>query len=275
MLDKKLLDKLLFNTGDMCLKRRAKEIVLSLDPKPNEVVLDAGCGDGFYLHLLSNLSKAKLVGLDDNPKALALAKNYVRSNKLKLVEGDVTKMPFKAGSFDKVICSEVLEHLPDDVAGLKEFKRIIKKGGKIAITVPSHNYPLLWDPVNWLLEHLFNFHFKNGFWAGVWNQHIRLYTPQSLVSAVESAGLTVNKIKVITNRGIPFNHFLLNIGYNIRKSKLFPKTITTTLNKFTSETKPDNWYQQLLNFIKYIDGYNDREFSLSTPTVGIFIEAQK
>ena len=133
MINTKILDELLSNTGDMCLKRRAKAIITSLSPKKNEIVLDAGCGDGFYLHLLSKFTNAHLIGLDDNPKALDLAKNYVKSKRLKLVEGSVMKMPFNNNKFDKIICSEVLEHLPDDVGGLREFKRVLKKGGELAI----------------------------------------------------------------------------------------------------------------------------------------------
>ncbi len=217
-----------------------------------------------------------MVGIDDNPKALDLAKKYVKYKKLKLIEGDVLNMPFSNNSFDKIICSEVLEHLPDDVLGLSEFKRILKPGGKISITVPSHNYPFLWDPINWLLEKIFNTHFKDGFWAGVWNQHIRLYTPESLYTAVEKAGLKVEKIKVLTHHGLPFNHYLLNIGYNIRKSTFVPKTVTSSLNKFSDN--PSDYkdvYHKILEFVNRLDKKNNSAFSLQTPTVGISLLATK
>lgn len=268
------LNQLLANTGDMCLKRRAKKIVISLDPRPADTVLDAGCGDGFYLHLISQLTKAKLVGLDDNPKALALARHYVPNPHLNLVLGDVMHMPFKSNSFQKIICSEVLEHLPDDVAGLKEFKRVLKPGGTVAITVPSHNYPFLWDPVNWILERFFNTHFKDGFWAGVWNQHLRLYTPDQLITTVEKAGLKVEDVQYLTHYGLPFNHFLLNLGYKLRKSQLFPTKVTTSLNKF-SPASSKSIYQYFLQIINSIDHLNDRKFSPANSTVGIFVLAQK
>ncbi len=267
------LDQLLANTGDMCLKRRAREIVLAVDPKKTDKVLDAGCGDGFYLHLLANLTQAQLVGLDDNPKALDLARKYVSSKKLKLVEGDVLKMPFKNNSFDKIICSEVLEHIPDDVKGLKEFTRVLKPEGIVAITVPSHNYPFLWDPVNWVLEKLFHTHFQDGFWAGVWNQHRRLYTPKLLKEIVNKSGLKVVNIKCLTHYGLPFNHFLLNIGYNIRKSSKIPSPITGSINKFSPGRS--GLYQAFLKLINFIDQLNDKKFSLDTNTVGIYIKAKK
>ena len=276
MINLQKLSQLLSNTGDMCLKRRAKEIVLAVNPKPTDKVLDAGCGDGFYLHLLANLTQASLTGLDDNPKALDLARNYVSSRKLKLVEGDVLKMPFNNNTFDKIICSEVLEHLPDDVRGLKEFTRVLKPGGTVAITVPSHNYPFLWDPINWTLERIFHTHFTDGFWAGVWNQHRRLYTPQQLEEVVKKAGLKVITTKCLTHYGLPFNHFLLNIGYGIRKSSILPKTITEPLNKFSqSQSNQKGIFQIFLNLVNFIDILNDKSFSLNASTVGIYIKAKK
>jgi len=276
MINTKILDELLSNTGDMCLKRRAKAIITSLSPKKNEIVLDAGCGDGFYLHLLSKFTNAHLIGLDDNPKALDLAKNYVKSKRLKLVEGSVMKMPFNNNKFDKIICSEVLEHLPDDVGGLREFKRVLKKGGVLAITVPSHNYPFLWDPVSFILENVFGTHITNGFWAGVWNQHIRLYTPDGLIQAVKKSGLKVEEVKVLTHYGLPFNHFLLNLGYKIRKSKTLPRNITKSLSKFSSDDGGSrDLYHLLLKAVNFIDRFNDKEFSVDTSTVGISLVAIK
>ncbi|OGM22979.1 hypothetical protein A2961_01100 [Candidatus Woesebacteria bacterium RIFCSPLOWO2_01_FULL_39_21] len=276
MINTKTLEDLLSNTGDMCLKRRAREIVVSLSPQKNETVLDAGCGDGFYLHLLSKLCSARLVGLDDNPKALDLAKSYVKSKKLKLVEGSVMNMPFEDDIFDKIICSEVLEHLPDDVGGLREFKRVLKKGGVLTITVPSHNYPFLWDPVSFILEKVFGTHIKDGFWAGVWNQHIRLYTPEGLIQTVKKSGLKVEEVKVLTHYGLPFNHFLLNLGYRIRKSKTLPGSVTKSLSKFSSDNGGNrDLYHLFLKAVNFIDRLNDREFNLDTSTVGISLVAIK
>ena len=90
------------------------------------------------------------------------------------------RLPFKAEFFDKVMMSEVAEHLPDDVKGLKEVKRLLKKAGILILTVPNHNYPFFWDPLNWTLEHFWGTHIKSGFWSGLWNQHLRLYKPDEI-----------------------------------------------------------------------------------------------
>ena len=270
------LGSLLENTGDLCLKRRSREIITGLAPRNNHKVLDAGCGDGFFLHLLSKTTGSELTGLDDNPKALALAKKYVKSKKMKLINGDVLNMPFKDNTFDRIICSEVLEHLPNDIVGLKEFKRVLKKGGLVAITVPCKNYPFLWDPINWLLEHAIGFHIKNGFWAGLWNQHFRLYTPDTLKKAVTDAGLTIVDIKTVTHYCLPFNHYLLNLGYRLRKSDLVSMSTEKSLSKF-SDTRPSEkgLYQRFLDFANYVDRFNDRNFSLDSSAVGVFLLARK
>ena len=49
-----LLNKLLSNVGDMSLKRRANKIIDGLDLKPEDKIVDVGCGDGFFLYLLSH-----------------------------------------------------------------------------------------------------------------------------------------------------------------------------------------------------------------------------
>src|SRR5258708_2618194 len=139
----KRLEKLLDNVGDMALKRRAKKIVLETNPLDGDNILDLGCGDGFYLHLLSNLGlDLKLTGSDFDEAALIVAKKRFKGSGIKFVKGDLmSKLPFKDKVFDKIVMSEVAEHLPNDLKGLKEVFRILKPNGVLCITVPNANYP--------------------------------------------------------------------------------------------------------------------------------------
>src|SRR5688572_26501638 len=119
-----------------------------LDLHQGDKIVEVGCGDGYYLYILSNLKMGlHLTGVDFDRRALESARQNLKGKSVRLVYGDLmTGLPFANSSFDKVIMSEVLEHLPSDIKGLREIRRILKKGGKLILTVPNANYPLLWDP---------------------------------------------------------------------------------------------------------------------------------
>jgi 2-polyprenyl-6-hydroxyphenyl methylase / 3-demethylubiquinone-9 3-methyltransferase len=231
---KQKIEKLLENTGDMALKRRARRIVEELNPQDSEKILDVGCGDGYYLYLLSNLGiKLSLTGADFDKRALESARKNLGSKKVRLVWADLMKrLPFEDKTFDKIVMSEVVEHLPDDVKGLKEVRRVLKPGGILVLTVPNANYPFLWDPVNWTLEHLFGTHVESGFWAGIWNQHLRLYKLSQIQKVITKSGLKIDKVESVTFWCLPFNHYLINIGARILASTGGNTKIIKGANKF-------------------------------------------
>ena len=236
----KKLEKLLSNTGDMALKRRARRIIEEIDPQPKDRILEVGCGDGFYFHLLSNLGikNISLTGCDVDNNALKSAKRNLKGKKIKLLYADLMKkLPFKSQSFNKIIMSEVAEHLQDDVKGLKEAKRVLKKGGILVVTVPNANYPFFWDPVNWTLEHLFLTHIKEGFWAGIWNQHLRLYKPEEIEKAVKKAGFKVEKVESMTFWCLPFNHNLMHYAAKKLYGGGLDEKTSKSISKFETKRK--------------------------------------
>lgn len=93
------------------------------------------------------------------------------------VRGSVTALPFADGSFDRAIASEVLEHVPDDVAALAELARVVRPGGTIAVTVPAW----LAEAVCWRLSE--DYHAP----AAV-GGHVRIYTRAVLETRLRSAG---------------------------------------------------------------------------------------
>ena len=99
---------------------------------------------------------------------------------LGVVCGDATQLPFADGSFDGVVASEVLEHVPDDVGALAELVRVLRPGGALAITVPS------WLPekINWMLSD--DYHAP----AAV-GGHVRIYSATELKAKLRAAGLRV------------------------------------------------------------------------------------
>lgn len=268
------LDNLLSGVGDMALKRRARMIIQGLDLKDGDRVLDAGCGDGYYLYLLSNLRlKLKLTGVDFDQNALQSAKKSLKCKRIYLIQADLMKkLPFSSNSFDKIVMSEVAEHLTDDLEGLKRLYKALKPGGVICITVPNANYPILWDPVNWILERLFNYHIKSGFWAGIWNQHIRLYKKEEIEKLVKKAGFNILESSSYTWWSLPFNHYFINLAARLIYRRGISRNITVALSKF--KDKKPTLIQHVFKIINLNDQINNL-LSFDNIGVGIFIKASK
>jgi len=108
-------------------------------------VLDAGCGTGAYLHVVLP-AVARVTGLDGSEGMLARAAEKVADEladgRAVLTSGELSALPFDAGSFDAVMINQVLHHLPDDPAAgwpqhravLSELRRVLRPGGALVIT---------------------------------------------------------------------------------------------------------------------------------------------
>jgi SAM-dependent methyltransferase len=98
-----------------------------------------------------------------------------------VIRGDATKLPFADASFDKVITSEVLEHIQDDVAAISEMIRVLKPGGMFAATVPA------WGPekINWMLSDEYHAPKSEG-------GHVRIYSKTELAAKLRTAGLDLS-----------------------------------------------------------------------------------
>jgi SAM-dependent methyltransferase len=94
------------------------------------------------------------------------------------VNGDALRLPFADGTFDRVIASEVMEHLPDDRAAAAELARVLRPGGTLAVTVPA------WLPerVCWALSEEYHAPFVPG-------GHVRVYAEPELRRRLREAGL--------------------------------------------------------------------------------------
>lgn len=272
----KKLKILLDGVGDMALKRRARFLIEGIDPQDGERILDLGCGDGFYLYLLSNLGvDIKLEGSDLEKANLESARRNLKSKQIKLIQGDLMqKLPFKDNYFEKIVMSEVAEHLPDDIKGLKEARRVLKPGGVILLSVPNANYPFLWDPVNWVLERTTGKHVKTGFWAGLWFNHIRLYTPKRIKGVMEKAGFRIEEIKSTTFWCLPFNHHVVNIVARLLWGGKLSPNFSAALNKYESNAKRPFVISLMFSFVNAIDSLNDL-YSPKNSGVGVLVKASK
>ena len=123
-----------------------------LDLRPNSRLLDVGCGTGRHLLELSR-HPATLVGLDfarDDLRVMRYILDLTEKERpvaatMHAVQGDGERLPFPDDAFDQVICTETLEHVPDDRAILCELMRVLKPGGVLAVSVPDeYSERLLW-----------------------------------------------------------------------------------------------------------------------------------
>ncbi|MGK2966869.1 MAG: class I SAM-dependent methyltransferase, partial [Tepidiformaceae bacterium] len=99
-------------------------------------VLDIGCGLGKYVQKFQERG-AEAYGLDIDAKRLLEGSKNVPGLMLGISEG----LPFADGTFDLVVLNEVIEHVNDDRATMKEARRVLKPGGRVAIYAPNRLYP--------------------------------------------------------------------------------------------------------------------------------------
>ena len=104
-------------------------------------ILDAGCGTGGLIRRLMPLHPDwTWTGIDLEPLACELACARCAAE---IFQGSVTALPFADGAFDAVVSADVLYHLDDDRAALREYCRVLKPGGMVVINVPAHRW--LWS----------------------------------------------------------------------------------------------------------------------------------
>jgi SAM-dependent methyltransferase len=104
-----------------------------------------------------------------------------------VLPGDVFRLPFPDGRFDRVICSEVMEHVHDYPAALRELARVLRPGGSAAVTIPTA-----------ITEHLY-LHLTREYFESP-GGHIRIFRPRELAAAMGRAGFAV--------QGVGFAHAL-------------------------------------------------------------------
>ena len=136
-----------------------------------DLALDLGVGDG---RVATAIQAAKLVGADVSQVALDRARTRLPDAELVLVEPD-EPLPFADNEFDLVTCIETLEHVRDVQLALSEIRRVLRPGGRLALTTPaSSRWRFLFRGV----EHPFS-------------PHIRAFTRRSLRSTLEAMGFHI------------------------------------------------------------------------------------
>jgi 2-polyprenyl-3-methyl-5-hydroxy-6-metoxy-1,4-benzoquinol methylase len=158
--------------------------------KDGERVLDVGCGEGRHSWEACKRNDCLVCALDIEGENLKKAhytlylmeqKGEVKGRWL-LTRGNITSLPFRDASFDKIICSEVLEHIPDDIRGIRELVRVLKEDGILAVSVPSY----LPETICWKLSG--DYHGKPG-------GHIRIYKASEIASKLRQHNLRLYAVR--------------------------------------------------------------------------------
>lgn len=116
---------------------RVRTIASYLQLAPADRLLDAGTGEGYLFSKLPRV--AKQVGIDISERALCIARAKEYEN-VTFLQADASRLPFPDASFDKIICSEVIEHVLEPKKVLYELERVLHPGGRLVITIPYERH---------------------------------------------------------------------------------------------------------------------------------------
>ncbi len=155
--------------------------------KPGDRLLDLGCGGGRHAFEAYRRG-AQVVALDYDYSelpdvvgllgAMGAAGEGIEGSSGGAVNGDATNLGFADNSFDRIIASEIFEHVPDDAAAFAELTRVLRPGGVMAVTVPA------WLPEQlcWALSDEYHAPYVEG-------GHVRIYDEATLRHRMRDAGL--------------------------------------------------------------------------------------
>lgn len=149
-------------------------------------ILDIGCGTGRHTAAAYALEGARVVGADPCLTDLNEARERLQEHhrlgahgngRWHLAAADITNLPFEDGRFDLVICSEVLEHIPDHHRAMAEITRVVRPGSHLVVSVPRR-WP---ETVCWTLSRKYRL---------APGGHVRIYRAGQLIQRLQALGLT-------------------------------------------------------------------------------------
>lgn len=180
-----------------------KEMIIDLYHKychPG-LMLDVGCGTGAISKALKRFTK--VVSCDFSDESVKYSR--IRNPDIEVVRGDAQSMSFKSNKFDSIVSTDLVEHVKDDNAAIKEFHRVLKKDGKLILTVPAFQF--LWAKDDVMLGHyrrytksqIRNLLERHGFNVNFLNYWNFILFPAAIIYKSINKSSSVNKVNPLLN----------------------------------------------------------------------------
>lgn len=188
--------------------KRIRILIKFAEIKDDEFVLDLGCGIG---NILERIDKGKLYGVDISKIQIEKARKRLGSKAI-LTQSPGEDLPFDDKFFNKILCTEVFEHVLEPTELLKEMKRVLKDEGIISLSIPNEkliNFTkniLLKYGLKWVLEPKesnWDLASKNN--LNEW--HLNEYSLKLILEQIKGLFYTI-KIRRIPFRFLPFRYVL-------------------------------------------------------------------
>ena len=204
-----------------------------------DFVLDLGSGNGRHT-IEACRWPCRVVSVDVDGEELRRARYYLRAPEggspyerysrqekegiagwADFIVADAQHLPFRDGAFDKVMCTEVLEHIPDDKAGIRELYRVARPGADVAVSVPRYGPERIFWTLSWEYWHT-----PGG--------HVRLYRPGEMAGYLREHGFELHTTR--------YRHALQAIYWFLRctfgkdnEQSLLPRTMARFINWYHSK----------------------------------------
>jgi SAM-dependent methyltransferase len=196
--------------------------------------LEAGCGSASHFGFTPDV---QLVGLDLS--SAQLARNITSTGR---IQGDIETCPLRSGSFDIVVCWEVLEHVPRPEVALEHLTRVLRPGGVLVLAVPhvrslkglATRFTPHWFHV-WAYRHLFGMQHAGTPGLGPFPTYARsVLAPDRLLSFASQAGLNV--VYAAAYEALKQRRLRRQVGLRGAAWQLFKRTTrTATLGRVEPE----------------------------------------
>lgn len=263
-------------------RRRVATVIEWVPPSPadDSHLLDVGCGRGYFVGYYMRLGQRAITGVELDAAIAARAMAAHRSTRnVAIVRADAAALPFPAARFSGAVLSEVLEHVADDGAVLREVFRVLRPGATVAITVPHARYPWAWDPLNRTLAALRLPPVRRGPLAGIWAEHRRLYERAALRDVLRRSGFAIDAERSLVRHCLPFSHNLLyGIGKPLLESGWLPQRLAQSIDRRRPAGSPgdESPAAALLRWLLSAgERWNRDDEGTDGPSVNLCVKARK